>query len=412
MASSDSTGLEPIALSAKKQQLKLASLMQNGGLMVIGETVVTLHEEVSDKNNWVAIGFGIPCLAAGEDTLKVSIASMDDGETLHEFHLSSRNKYNQLEEHFHVFRAVVPGGTEKAYGMTFAHELVADRFFAAVQQLAPEVATKTPTSSVGQRQLTEEATDFPPLSILQKRNQLQNEEEAGALTASGNMSRELELSGTVDPQTVRLQQFSVARTPDEPIEEVDAGSHYCETASFKKLESSFSERDAKVDISKPMQCKHVAHVGQDTSVQTLAHVIKTGEDPGCRSLMQEKLAANKMSRSYFPTPPPSSAINQIVQDLASCGHHLQKQHSAPSISSPCEDDHGKKETDAVSQWSELSCGENFQTAVAQLIRRKLDDEALYSKLVSFTASGREDQAEKPTTRSASVIIHDHGVVSL
>ena len=70
-------------------------------------------------------------------------------------------------------------------------------------------------------------------------------------------------------------------------------------------------------------------------------------------------------------------------------------------------------TDYVSQTAEEeNPEETFHKVIGKLIHKKLHDEAIYSKLVSFTASGREEKCEKPTTRAASVIIHDHGIVCL
>ena len=400
------------------QQLKLASLMQNGGLIVIGETVVTLHEEAPDTQCWMTIGCGIPCLAAGEERLTVSVSGLDDGESLYEFHLSSRDKYKELDKHFHVLTTENPqrSGEEKTYGLNFAHEIVAERFIAAVTQLAPgERSNKPPHfGEKATRLLPEESTDLPSLQGHNKHSSL-HVEEAGALTASGRITSWLEESGGVDDQAVRLQQKNEAGAAMgechqvEFVEEVDDGKRKMSASKRTKATEQLRER---VDISHPTYCKHVAHVGMDTPVHTLAQVIKTGEDPTTVSremtASHSSTKSDKEERCFPPPPPPVTNFEKLLQEMqaqnVSTKRNLEATHAA---------DEGDGEgTDSVSMISEISCGESFHVAVAQLIKKKLHDEALYSKLVSFTASGREERCEKLSKRAASVIIHDHGIVCL
>lgn len=387
------------------QQVKLASLMQNGGLIVIGETIVTLHEEGPDAQCWITIGYGIPCLAAGEDQLIVSVTGVDDGETLHEFRLSSRDDYKELDKHFHVLTAFGADiGEERTYGMTFAHEKVAERFFAAVKQLAPGEVTQLPPrfSERSTKMVSVEATDLPSLHG----RVLRDEEEAGALTASGRITmREFEESVGGDDRAVRLQQIATPGEGSEPehrdeiVEEVDEGRHQLMTS--KQLKDTSRDR---VDISHPTSCKHVAHVGVDTPVHALAQVINTGEDLSTVHVCKSE------RRSFPPAPPPMTNFEKLLKELQAQSFRVQRSPTTQSADGGGTDK--TEETDSASLSSETSCGESFHMAVAQLIRKKLHDEALYSKLVSFTASGREEKCEKPLRRAASVIIHDHGIVCL
>ena len=378
------------------QQLKLASLMQNGGLIVIGETVITLHEQVTDKHSWMTIGYGIPCLAASEEQLVVSVTGIDDGETLYEFRLSSRECYKEVDHHFHVLTATAKDSDEdKTYGMTFAHELVAERFLAAVKQLAPnEVkSSNRPHFGHGQQLVSIEATDLPSLHSDSGRYQAFSVEEAGALTASGRFKSEMEEESvaTMDDQAVQLQQEKVggAETADQGLEEVDKPN----------LEQQKETLRDRVDISHPTSCKHVAHVGSDTPVHTLVRVIKNGEDPS--SILE--CDNNTEHSPPPPSPPPPTNFQTLLQKM--CSLNLNKEE--------CSEECTTEQTDYVSQTAEEeNPEETFHKVIGKLIHKKLHDEAIYSKLVSFTASGREEKCEKPTTRAASVIIHDHGIVCL
>ena len=377
------------------QQLKLASLMQSGGLIVIGETVITLHEEEPDNHSWVTIGYGIPCLAASEEQLVVSVTGIDNGETLYEFRLSSREFYKEIDHHFHVLTATMNDSDEyKTYGMTFAHEKVAERFFAAVKQLAPnEVNYSRPRrySRDGQQLVSIEATDLPSLHSDSGRYQAFSVEEAGALTASGRFKNETEEESAAmdDDQAVQLQQEKVGGAEiTEGLEEVDQPN------MEKQMDTS---RD-RVDISHPTGCKHIAHVGSDTPVHTLVRVIKNGEDPNSIPKCDDR---TEHSPSPLP-PPPMTDVQNLLQKMT-CSLNLNKKDCSKEDT---------KQTGYDSQTAEEDPEENFHKVIGKLIHKKLHDEAIYTKLVSFTASGREEKCEKPTTRAASVIIHDHGIVCL
>lgn len=384
------------------QQLKLASLMQSGGLIVIGETVVTLHEEAPDTQSWVTIGYGIPCLSASEEQLSISITDIDDGETQHEFCLSSKEDYRQLDRHFHV---LTTGTDDKkcTYGMTFAHEMVAERFFAAVKQLAPCEAKSKRTRYAHRQVVSIEATDLPSLHGTRGLHV----EEAGALTASGRFKSELEEStGGMDYHAVQLQREKplVEQTSDQGtqdvVEEVDHGGNH--PTSYKTLKDG--SRDS-VDISHPTACKHVAHVGSHTPVHTLVQVIKKGEDlSSVRDSESMKQSAQPLPP---PPPPPMTNFQTILEELQSL--NLGETSPEEKTSKDGSDRNGAENPDNDSQTSQEK---SFHKAIGKLINKKLHDEALYSKLVSFTASGREEKCEKPAKRAASVIIHDHGIVCL
>lgn len=480
---------------AVDQQLKIAGMLQKGGLIVIGETVATVHKEIPQRHCWDTIGYGIPCLTSKEDGLVVSISSIDNGETLHEFHLNSPAKYQVIDKHFHALcvstfdvespvqhhqHKEVNGRQgelkEACYGISFAHMKVAERFSQAVQQLIPDerLCSKQEVRESGRllRAMSAislvstelEATDLPNPRPFRAR--LHSMEEAGALTSSGNFPSSEDQEKTVedDEQALKiltdLQAFNITSSREELIEDVD-GKHKQDKKISTKLASQDKDKKRKhsmegsqkkksvstnieeVKISFPTSVQHIGHVDSETPLHYLTKVV-TGGGSAPETVLSSRIErhswlkrtpstplrqrshryrrynreaisaptilitpASSKRRSSAPVknipppPPPVTDFDSLIRSLQS----LQ-------TTTTQEEKEREKGIELSISLEENSWQATFHSAVAGLIRKKLHDEALYSKLLSFTQSGRHEMSEKPAHRTASVIIHDHGVVCL
>ena len=469
---------------AMDQQLKLAGMMQNGGLIVIGETVATVHKEMAQQHSWETIGYGIPCLTTKEDGLLVSISSIDSGETLHQFHLDSPEKYQVMDNHFHTLHVSAASEscagkqgerTGACYGISFAHVKVAERFSQAIQQLIPR-ETLYPSQYVSEsgqlmRAMSEmslvcheyETIDLPHGKPF--RGRLHSMEEAGALTSSGNFpTSQTEAKSEEDDEQawkvlMDLQTFNVTSSREELIEDVDGRPN---SKHYKKLSLKRASHDKEkkrkyssegspkrkgdyvdyddINISFPTSVRHVGHVDTETPLHSLTRVVTGGSAPetvlssqiGRRSRRSPSVPIRRRSRWYRRyTREANSAPTILVTPANSKRQSSTHLKNVPSPPPPVDDfealigslqslqtstGKGEKEGEEGIELNTCSDEDTWQTsfhsAVAGLIRKKLHDEALYSKLLSFTQSGRPETSEKPAHRAASVIIHDHGVVCL
>ena len=442
---------------------------------------------------WNTIGYGIPCLAASDDTLTISISSLENGDSLFEFNLTGPEKYKVLDKHFHVFISGLDLGchlTEQqspyyAYGLSFAHEKVAERFHQAVMQLVPQ-ASESLTSSeatnskrdkpqrmhVLSKSLNvspEEMTDFPPFqssSEYTTKSKL-SVEEAGALTSSGKFPTPLEESAE-DEQSLHVLQatYNGATSEEEIIEDVDTDGRISiqkkrqtggkknrlhvpsrlinrrgslegntEKKQFPLKKRSESLQDVR--ISYPTTVKHLAHIDQETPFHTLKQIVNTGSAPG--SVFEESIDRKRYSRlqrspsapchvrprsksllkSFRPailvTPAKTARKKKLSPKLdlpsppapiSDFESFLQQLQSSKEQSQQISDNQSEL-TSSLDTW-QLS----FHSAVGNLIRKKLQSDTIYSKLLSFTQSGKQETCEKPSSRTTSVIIHDHGMVCL
>ena len=442
---------------------------------------------------WDTVGYGIPCLDLNDDTLIISLSCLKTGDTLYEFSVSSPDKYKALDNHFHVFTtersricALSYGGqneiphhnltssynhhSELTYGLSFAHDKVAERFYKAVIQLIPKQLSST-SYFTGKERLShsmsllstsmtitpEEMTDFPPLvqsdSFLSQNYLI---EEAGALTSSGKFPNPLEESDAEDEQSLKVLQQSYtngARSGEDIVEDVDLSDrrkytrnhsiirryhgvlnsskrrgsfdHSSETLISKgSLMKQRSESLDDVRISYPTTVRHLAHISQATPFHTLKQVINTGFAPG--SVVEseiEKQRYEKLKRTpSAPCRVRHRSSNSFVSSMPSITHpdsRNKKQLPKPppqitdfdalvqKLQTAGEIDRQSEFTSSTQAWQQ-----SFHCAVSNLISKKIYEDPSNSKLLSFTQSGREETSERPNSRTASLIIHDHGIVCL
>ena len=408
---------------------------------------------------------------------------------MYEFSLSNPEKYQVMDKHFHVLMSslVLPSSNtfltppetqedsikkEICYGLSFAHEKVAERFYQAAVQLMPQPSSTKTNQICDRAQLVqsltsslttcspEEMTDFPPKlqSGIHRKSMV---EEAGALTSSGRFPLPLEES-IEDEKSLQVLQVSYGTvSEDEGLEDVDIDGKVPFKMRYKRKDrkstlqdsmksdwrglsgsgSVFLEKEPakrsesleEIRISYPTSVKHTAHINTHTPVHALKQVVNTGKSLYTVVDNENKEPNNKRHTKLHRTPSAPTRIR----------HHslpLKPLHRPTILVTPAESPKRKYPpinnlpspppcvTDFQELLKQLKVAENndkdeltnsleawqhsFHSAVANLIRKKLHDEVLCSKLLSLTQSGREETSEKPTSRTTSVIIHDHGIVCL
>ncbi len=412
--------------------------------------------------------------------------------------MSGPEKYKVIDSHFHTFTTersricatLSYGGqtnhgphhnltssynhhVEQSYGLSFAHDKVAERFYKAVIQLIPKQSSSTSyyrglshslSMTTSLTIMPEEMIDFPPLvqsdSFISHQSFL--EEEAGALTSSGKFPNPLEESAE-DEQSLKVLQQSFAtndcRHVGGIVEDVDLvdkrksmlsnqpivkkyhtflqnkrrGSldHSSESLISKHspLMKQRSESLEDVRISYPTTVRHLAHISHATPFHTLKQVINTGIAPG--SVLEsdiEKQRYEKLKRTpsapcrvrhksfSFVSSTPACPTIHITHPVIA---NKKQQHPKPppqitnfdalvqKLQATGEMDRQSEFTSSTEAWQQ-----SFHCAVSNLIRKKIYDDPSNPKLLSFTQSGREETSERPSSRTASLIIHDHGIVCL
>lgn len=341
--------------------------------------------------------------------------------------------------------------TETSFGLNFAHEKVAERFYQTALQLMPS-QTKLHESTRESRHCalyrTEEMTDYSRSSIYHSYHY--QTEEAGALTASGKFPKSLEES-IEDEQSLHVLQVSYGggTSEEEGVEDVDGrrlslrlkhrqkGKKRMskEWAGFSggrsEYEPSMRRRSESMDgihISYPTDVKHLAHINPCTPFHTLKEVVNnTGIHPP-RKPRKGLLNKTKLYRTpsapgplhHNSVPPLSTVPFPTILITPSDQQIIASLHKFPTAPPPISDFEDllrqlklSKEEDRSDLTSSTEAWQySFHSAVGNLIHKKLASEPFYSKLLSFTQSGNEETSEKSNSRTASVIIHDHGVVSL
>lgn len=365
---------------------------------------------------------------------------------------------------------------ELSYGLSFAHEKVAERFYKAVIQLFPRKLNSSHaidrlTHSLSAITLPEETTDLASHTLVksdsfveQSYNQI---EEAGALTSSGKfIPNPIEENSSTDEDSLKVLHQSVSQSLhgaalEEDVDLVSSDnklrgpSFGCSsgaprtrrsTSMFSVLSSRrgsldnssetllnnkhaplIKQRSESMDdvrISYPTTVRHLAHVSQETPFYTLKQVINTGYAP--YSVLNsdiEKQRLEKLKRT--PSAPAhkssfvrsSSSIPLLVSPANSSLYKKQFPCPPPQVNDFDALVQKLQTNGEIDRYSDLTSStqawqQSFYCAVSNLIRKKIFDDDTNSKLLSFTQSGREETTERPDSRATSLIIHDHGIVCL
>lgn len=307
---------------------------------------------------------------------------------------------------------------ECCFGFSFAHENVAEKFYQTVIQQLLEIDSQPTIPQQSVIGSPEEMIDFPP-------DNSELLEEAGALTLSGKFPV-IEFEESVeDKQSLHVLQVSYGSSvsEEEVLDDVDFAK---KTKKVKKKRISFKRlskcRDARklqwsshqsskledIQISYPVSVKHMAHVHPKTPFDALKEVVNTGTSTGTE-LHYDVLSLPTTTEMKKLSLSANPAI--IVTPVAQYQRSMIK---IPSPLIPAKDfeillKELKVNEQIIDDHSKEAWQHSFQFAVSNAISKALQDSL---KVVSFTQSGREKTVERGTSRNSSMIIHDHGSVSL
>ena len=261
-------------VSMEEREQAIGRLCQEGGVVVVCETVVTLLENDQEEQKWTVVEYGIPAVVRSKGNVMICIADVESGETVREITVDSGSRYQIREDHFHV---LVPseGSNQQCYGFSFVDVSVAKKVFSAVKQLARFSGPGT----------TEDGSE-PTSSKRQK------------LDADGDSSDD-GLGG----------EWVVIDTPPKSRERSPGGGGVAETenqpAAGEGVDSPFGfgrkrKKETRVmEISAPKDFRHIAHVGSESSIGVLTSVItgQGSQEPGSPGKKTESESSSKTTKS-------------------------------------------------------------------------------------------------------------------
>ena len=196
------------------------------------------------EQQWQTVDYGIPAVAVESGSLQFRIYDVTTGEMLRRFSLSEDSCYSELSGHFHAFIDCTSlQDADKAYcfGISTPDEAVAKKMLAAVNHTIPHA----------NRSLSELGVPPP------KRGRFENEGS--------------------DDDWVIIEPEDVLEAQGESAVMDDGGSDDNETDSalvrlrpgMKRRRKSQEKKTRSLVISEPKEFRHIAHVGQDTSVSNM-----------------------------------------------------------------------------------------------------------------------------------------------
>ena len=266
MAEESSTVPQPPPQGADRQQV-LKKLCSNG-FGIVFETVVTLHRcelgsqteseqkakvngsQSASSQQWQTINYGIPAITADGGSLQLHICDIASGDTTNKFMLQADSYYSELSTHFHAFVDCTQSQETDilyCFGISTPDEAVAKKILTVVKQILPLADEQSLSSELG--------------GPLLKRGRF--------VDGEGN--------ATGDDKQMTSESEGVLEAEDEDEGRVvaDTGSDEDDTDSaLLRLRQGVKRRrrpqeKARPLISNPLEFRHIAHVGQETSVSVM-----------------------------------------------------------------------------------------------------------------------------------------------
>jgi len=261
-------------ISWKEKRRILSNLYGRGGLVVVCETGVVVHEAPPDANRWNIEDYGIPTIISNLDELIISIADLDTAEPHREYSITLDADYKVQENYFHTFICEDDDGKDLLVGLSFANAEVARRIADAVDQLTPGKLFKLTDE---QRKLLRKGeisrpADFKHLSHIGS-DLPTHSDPIGGLSAlerqAGNGASDMEVNEQkISPsQAVRPSppQGNEVR-PSPPHSHKPTLPQSLKSTQRKKNDQSKKPRKGGrrvLEISSPMEFQHVAHMGEN-----------------------------------------------------------------------------------------------------------------------------------------------------
>ena len=261
-------------LSPTERQQAINKLFKGGGFVLVNETLISVHQSKPGGCGWNVVDYGIPAVVATEERCVICVADVNTGVTVREFKIDYSSQYTALEDHFHVF-SHQDSDSEKSYfyGLSFPNVSIAKTLLSIISELV----ASDPLSKRGRLGEVEE-TEFEDWIKIEWKDVSKTEEAA---EGDGKGS---------DMETVE---------GDGKEEEVDAPFR------FGKKQK---KQPRVLEISSPMDFKHISHVGSDTSISRLTSAIAGKDEP--------LLAEGNRPEEAEPTKATSEPVVSSTKDIS------------------------------------------------------------------------------------------------
>ena len=339
------------------QRQQIIKTFCSQGLGIVFETAVTLHEcelpslvekHAAEENGskvldntcsstdqrWQTLDYGIPAVTVEGGTLQLRIHDTNSGEMLRRFSLSEDSCYSELSSHFHAFvdhTHSQDANIVHCFGISTPDEIVAKKMLTTVNQIIPYASHSL--SELG----------VPP----PKRGRFENE---------GSSSQNYDDWVVIESNDVlKTQGKSEVMEDGESDDDNETDGALIRVRTGNKRRRLSQERTRSLVISEPKDFRHIAHVGQDTSVSnmTKAMSVDVGQSPDisiCSSVepgteettsfvgvLQEDLPVSPPPVAPpAPVPPPPPPIVNPPAPVKlmkkSSGTNTLKQSQSPIIS--------------------------------------------------------------------------------
>ena len=265
-------------ISWQEKRRILTNLYGRGGLVVVCETGVVVHEVPPNSANWKIEDYGVPTIISNLDELVISIVDFDTAEPHREYSITAECDYQVQKSYFHTFICEDDDGSDLLVGLSFANSEVARRVAEAVDQLTPGKLFKTEEKV---RSLSKGAISQP--SDFRHVGHIGNDLPVQADPISGLSALEQKTGNGVTSMEVSTPETSSPQSIIKPSppqgKEISKGSPSQGTkiskphglySQAKRLMYSASppKKSQKgvrrvIEIGSPKEFKHIAHMGGD-----------------------------------------------------------------------------------------------------------------------------------------------------
>jgi hypothetical protein len=264
--------------SVEEREETLKNLFDKGGIVIPCETAVTVHRAVGEPPSWEVVDYGMPAVVAKEGVLQVCVHDAIDGEKACEFAITPNSSYSVQEDFFHTFMCVDDKDNEEKYGVSFADGVIGRQAGKIVLQLLP------PTHGGKEDRLSE--TDAGEVSQkgkgifknIRRFFSSRRHDETG-------QKRKLDISGPTNFQHVsHVGSGPLMYDPQQGNTEMESDTQSTANSTKAKRGPPQDEGSAakkkKVDISGPMEFRHVAHLGETKFGESHVYSIPLPDEEG------------------------------------------------------------------------------------------------------------------------------------
>ena len=248
-------------ISWQEKKRILSNLYDRGGLIVVCETGVVVHEAPPNSSNWKIEDFGVPTIISNLNELIISIVDFDTAEPHREYSITAECDYKVQESYFHTFICEDDDGADLLVGLSFANEEVARRVAEAVDQLTPGKLFKDKRRSITKDSISQ-PSDFRHVAHVGSNQSTQGDPEQ----QTGNDVTKMEVETGSSPKKSDItkpnpSQGTKTRRQTPPHGLYNQAKRLLSGTSGSKKPNKGGRR--VLDIGSPKQFTHVAHMGGD-----------------------------------------------------------------------------------------------------------------------------------------------------